>query len=247
MGCDIHLYVEKRDADGLWRSADTWYDDPDYPDRKTVYKWGLGLERLAGPIYDGRNYNLFAVLADVRNHETFVPIAAPRGVPADASPEYAAEAKSWGGDGHSHSWLTLGELLRYDWTQTATLRGTVNPVEWAHWRDYGAPMSWAGAVYGGRVTQHSQDEFEAAWQKVRAARGYPEQRHASCHLDRDEDEADLLAFVANLGGGSPYTQVAWPVVYAKTCAPFWSECIPKLLALSEGRFDDLRIVFFFDN
>lgn len=251
MGCDIHLYVERRDAEGNWNSADTWFSDPDDPTRKSLYKWGPGLARVAGPIYDDRNYDLFAILAGVRNGrgDGFTPISEPRGMPKDASLDVAAASESMDSDGHSHSWLTLQEILRYDWTQTATKRGVVDPVEWARWRDHGAPNAWSGAVYGNRVTHHSPEGFEAAWQKVRAARGYPAVRHASVHLGgrEDDDEQDLLMFVEYLGGGSPHTQVEWVVTYHAACRDFWVDAIPKLLALSEGRFDDLRIVFFFDN
>lgn len=257
MGCDIHLYVERRDQDGIWHSLDTWNDDPDEPGRKSVYKWGPGFEQLAGPIYRERNYDLFAILADVRNGRGFAgcdtgdgfnPIAAPRGVPDDASPEYAAEVASWDGNGHSHSWLTLGELLCYDWTQTTKRRGWVGPSDWARWRDYGRPDSWCGDIWGGKVTHHSNADFEAAWQKVRATKGYPENRHAAAHIGRKDPDGmeDTAAFIRHLGG-APYTQVEWVVSYHDACSGFWSDCVPKLLALSQGRFNDLRIVFFFDN
>lgn len=119
MGCDVHFYVEVK-KDGAWQSADRWknqadagenaYYDVDYDER----------------FYTSRNYNLFAILADVRNGygfagittgEGFKPIDEPRGVPNDASNEYKAIVKQWDGDGHSHSYFTVAELLAYDWTQ----------------------------------------------------------------------------------------------------------------------------------
>ena len=64
--------------------------------------------------YRGRWYNLFAKLADVRNaregdEDHITPISQPRGIPEDASPLGRAVVEA-GGD-HSHSWLTLQELL----------------------------------------------------------------------------------------------------------------------------------------
>src|SRR4051794_16548380 len=111
MGCDIHFYVEKKDENGNWQSADAWetedgYDCPSIPYKKRFYS--------------GRNYDLFGILADVRNGrgfagvktgDGFVPIAEPRGLPDDASPKIKADCDRWGVDGHSHSYLSLSELL----------------------------------------------------------------------------------------------------------------------------------------
>jgi hypothetical protein len=79
MACDIHFYVERR-VNGTWESCDRWEPDEYYPGRtscKTSY-------------YPGRNYHLFAILADVRNYQRnladdradnrFVPISQPKGL-----------------------------------------------------------------------------------------------------------------------------------------------------------------------
>jgi hypothetical protein len=29
MGCDIHFYVEKKDSEGNWKTADTWETEDD--------------------------------------------------------------------------------------------------------------------------------------------------------------------------------------------------------------------------
>jgi hypothetical protein len=83
-------------------------------------------------IYDGRNYDLFAILADVRNGrgfagsytgEGFNPIADTKGVPDDMSDVLKEAYEYWEGDGHSHSWFTVKELTEYDWEQkTVTLK-----------------------------------------------------------------------------------------------------------------------------
>lgn len=108
MGCDIHMFGEVRDKKtGKWVSTDVW--------KPSKYEDDEG--RLTIPyhqrIYTHRNYNLFAWLADVRNGtwgEHIPPIADPKGLPEDASPEVANEAERWNGDGHSHSYFTLAEL-----------------------------------------------------------------------------------------------------------------------------------------
>lgn len=63
--------------------------------------------------YSGRNYWLFYFLAGVRDGEVG-PISPPKGVPEDASDAYNFIVKSWMGDGHSHSYFTLTELLNID-------------------------------------------------------------------------------------------------------------------------------------
>lgn len=63
--------------------------------------------------YHARDYTLFGILADVRGDGP--PLAAPRGVPDDASAGYRAIVERWGADGHTHSWYSLSELLATDW------------------------------------------------------------------------------------------------------------------------------------
>ena len=83
------------------------------------------------PLAVERNSPLFAMLANVNNgrflREEVSPIALPRGLPPDVSPELASWSATWGEDGHDHSWLTLEELLAYDWSQVAKCRGVVDP------------------------------------------------------------------------------------------------------------------------
>lgn len=105
MGCDIHAFGEVL-KDGKWVSADIWQKNPAYSEEElSVPNWC----RLT----DNRHYDLFAVLANVRNgtwSEKLPVIAEPRGLPEDASKEVLAQSERWNGDGHSHSFLTRAEL-----------------------------------------------------------------------------------------------------------------------------------------
>jgi hypothetical protein len=89
VGCDIHSFTEVK-VDGRWKF------------------------RCFGP-FDDRDYGLFGFLAGVRN--THVPqIAECRGLPHATdprSPDYSNDP-----DYHSHSWLTLAELVGYDYSRT---------------------------------------------------------------------------------------------------------------------------------
>jgi hypothetical protein len=76
----------------------------------------LGEWFCAGELYVERDYELFSVLAGVRGDAP--AISQPRGVPKDASSAFRGFAKQISeelpGAVHSHSWLTLAELLAYD-------------------------------------------------------------------------------------------------------------------------------------
>ena len=92
MGCDIHMYAEQ-----LGRQR--WKVMP-----------------MKEP-FDQRSYGMFGFLAGVRNYSAVTPISYPRGLPNDVSPEVWDACKEWGGDGHSHSWLTVQELSNFDYNQ----------------------------------------------------------------------------------------------------------------------------------
>ncbi|MBH9645074.1 hypothetical protein [Burkholderia vietnamiensis] len=222
------MYVEKL-IDGKWvaqgnfsRNEDGWIDG--------------GMK-----IYDGRNYDLFAMLADVRNGrgfagcktgEGFNPIAEPKGIPDDASDEFKAIAEQWGCDGHSHSYLTLRELLDYDWTQETGKQGWLSIPEWEQWsrwnrnRGHG-PNSYCGFVIGGAVRHISAEDADALFKDVAWA-------------DRERVAAEHP---------STYAQATWGTPYYRAAGQFMDEAMSKLLKLAGGSsgIDDVRIVFFFDN
>lgn len=234
MGCDIHLYVEKR-VDGKWVSADEWFEDG--PGTLSVYKWGPGLTRLAGPMYSDRNYDLFAMLANVRNGHGFagvdtgngfVPIHDQRGLPDDVSENVFKSWKDWDSDGHSTSWATVKELLEYDWTRTTKKRGWVSPKEFARWALDGRPQSWSGSVGGGGIKHLTNDEMmseitggaKLTWSHFRGL-----------------GKEGMFA--------TSYTQVEWETSYAEQAGSFLNITMPKLWRL--GAPEDVRIVYWFDN
>jgi hypothetical protein len=53
----------------------------------------------------------------VRNGYDVDPIDFPRGIPDDLSSGYMYIVDRWEGDGHSHSYFTLHELLNVDWSK----------------------------------------------------------------------------------------------------------------------------------
>lgn len=102
MGCDIHMYKEKR-VDGVWVTADEWT-----PDKYAPGSFEVEWEKR----FTERNYDLFGALSKgVRSEHPYS--FEPRGMPFDASPEVAKESAEYGIDGHSHSYLFLHELKAF--------------------------------------------------------------------------------------------------------------------------------------
>ena len=104
MGCDIHMRVEyKYKGDSEWKSGEHYCKNKD------------GSYEVV-PIYDERSYNLFSILAGVRNNslEPIIPIMEWRkGFPSDACEETVTEYLSWDGDSHSTTWYSMSELEQY--------------------------------------------------------------------------------------------------------------------------------------
>jgi hypothetical protein len=224
---------EERRSGGTWESPREWTPsdyEPETPEAPNTY--------------GRRSYGLFSVLAGVRNGVGFAgcdmgdaiqPIAEPRGLPTDCDPRIRAQSAQWGADGHSHSWLTVAELMAFDWTQRATRRGIVNGPEffaWARWREREGkpPESYCGGITGPGITHVGRDEMEAMIAEVEAmSDGY---RDTLAEVTQQLDRV--------------YTKVEW----GQMCSTldngtFWSETMPYLLQL--GAPDDVRTVFWFDN
>lgn len=108
MGCDIHVCCERKNYEGKWINCDHFKFNPYFDgDDEDDEKWWIV------PIFDDRNYALFATLADVRNYGYIKPISEPRGLPSDIHPLTKSVSDAWGCDGHSHSYYTLKELMDY--------------------------------------------------------------------------------------------------------------------------------------
>jgi hypothetical protein len=109
MGCDITSYAETRGPDGTWSAVGDVFPLDEY-DREVE-----GKDHGPHP-FDWRSYSLFAWLAGVRNYSAITPLAEPRGLPGDLSPEVRKEADDdieFGSFGWS--WFTLAELLAVDY------------------------------------------------------------------------------------------------------------------------------------
>jgi hypothetical protein len=92
MGCDIHVYAERK-INGKY--------------------WSAGVPECLGYM----SYRLFGFLAGVRNYSAVEPISLPRGIPEDASPLVKGEHEGWSCDAHNASWLSIEELAEFDYSK----------------------------------------------------------------------------------------------------------------------------------
>lgn len=181
MGTDIHARLQHREtytnrdfltgkeaSETYWATINPprwWPRAQFYADQITFYEAQYTetrqVEDLQMLIYyraewiAGRNYNLFAILADVRNGygfagvETGTPwptIAAGRGIPDGVDIE--DKEFPWLGD-HSHTWVTVAELLAFDWHGTAQRHTGIVPL--AEYRPGVRPTNWCGDIFGRNV------------------------------------------------------------------------------------------------
>ncbi len=252
MGCDIHLKAQVRDNEGVWHEVDVerecrcakgptpgkWIRQQDGQEFEC---WGCK-GRLVITGYNDRNYDTFAILADVRNGshgEEFITISVAKGLPEDMVPnrrvdDFGYEENDFGFDfgDHSQTWLTLRELQEYPhWEKVINKEGWIGLEEFAVWdaNGQGEPKNgYSGGVGGGGVVHVNNDQMReliAKGQKFRAEWGRGK----------------------TVQGATPsyYTVVHWTSTYKEQAHNFYDYFIPALAKL--GGPDDVRIVFGFDS
>jgi hypothetical protein len=111
--------------------------------------------------YDGRNYELFGVLAGVREgNMPMIDPDGPRGTPDDLSAELQHSVDRWGDDGHSHTWYTLKELKEFDWGTKGVVEGMVDFDTYKEYHKTGKVTSWCRGVGGGKTKIVSEKEMQ---------------------------------------------------------------------------------------
>ncbi|MBV1831591.1 hypothetical protein HNW77_12870 [Komagataeibacter sp. AV436] len=163
-----------------------------------------------------------------------MPVSPARGIPDDATPQYRQFAAEWGEDGHSHSYLTLRELLDYDWTHRVRLEGWLNLGEWVTWTGNNrakAPDTYCAGIIGRSIRHVSTGTMEKLLERYHA-------------LSAGQERASFLAENADT-----YAQATWQIPAYAAIDYFWAETVPVLLHIARGTsgLDRVRIVFFFNN
>lgn len=233
MGCDIHCYLEKK-TDNKNEIEESSY---------SYSEWEIV---SYDKIYNHRNSNLFAILANVRNNRelsglpteaTFEPISKPRGLPKDVSFIVGNLSEAYGVDGHSHSYLTLKEILDYDWERKKrVLNAIVDEENYIRFKENKYPYSFCYKCMGPKTKEISNEEMEA---------------FISGKTKKDNN----LKYV---------TVITFEEKYSESCKQFFNDTIPKLKdmvaefcteeEIINGKkkpivdtAENLRIVFWFDN
>lgn len=127
MGADIHSFAERRE-NGKWQKI-----------KDKIFGEKTSYSNLTDSPFDWRSYSMFAFFADVRNYDHCEPISECKGLPNDSEylntplekpcgfnygyfdngiAETEGEYISKDADYHSKSWLTLKELLDFDYDKT---------------------------------------------------------------------------------------------------------------------------------
>lgn len=224
MGCDIHMFAEVK-KNGKWEKIVKKFKNRRYdPNRESKtdedgYEWN---PEFHDHPYSGRNYDLFGILADVRNGrgfagiktgEGFVPISEPKGLPEDVSGEIKKDSDDYGYDGHSHSYFTLKELKSYDWSRNTAIYGVVTKEEFLKLKSENkTPTSYCGWVSGQNIIVVSEQDFDQ-------------------HKDYLDKEV--------------YVQMQWSESYKEASGNFLERISEQLEPF--GSDEDVRIVFWFDN
>lgn len=237
MGCDIHAAMEYRNGNGKWRCLkipNRYYGKLDWEKEPTTASLDID-----------RNYDVFAILGNVRNGRGFAGIETGggfnyisdnRGIPEDAS-KTALGVLS---DEHSATWVGLRELLEFDWNQRTIKTGVVSAVEFEKWdrcKDFDPwPDSWCGDVSGPNITHISNDEMREFLNQFRLNEG----KGYVC--------VDKLREATAWGKPSPHTRIKWEVSYMDCAKGFWVKTMPHAFQLGKKYgIDNVRIVMDFDS
>lgn len=257
MGTDIHAYVEIQQPDGTWKYLDeAVFPNPYYRPDETNDPFGWNTEKTNQP-FRSRNYDLFGVLAGVRTEHP--QIVEERGLPDDMSPGLAplrvdmgslneedqerASQWPWLGD-HTYTWLTVRELLEFDWDSNAQHAGYLTFPAWKKFvidekRLGEGPQSWCRDVYGQHLkkikeTDHTTDEIIALHKELDP----PE-------MDHNKAENGVV-----FSGARLYIWTVWGNTCRQAVGPWiFNNIFPVLKQLAEeaGGQDKVRIVMGFDS
>lgn len=228
MGCDIHICIQAQDPDGAW--VEIVYQDEPYEFEKARAVMALPNIPVAPVGFHERDYDLFGILADVRNGTGFAgcttgegwPSIAPnRGWPDGFNPEAVADNPKYPGKGprsmgdHSETWVTLDELKAFDWDGvTTTLYGVVSADEYERLSDGEKPREWSGGISGLGIAVYDRPRYLEAKRMRRLAK-------------------------------RPYVGTNWKESARSATNDWPGKVIPWLTSLAAGR--PLRLVLGFDS
>lgn len=113
MSCDIFSRAERKNKEGGWEYI------------KSLH-----------PFDNAPHYGIYAWLSGICNYSAIKPISDARGFPNDASQEVAKEHEYWGSDVRAASWLTVEELLSFNYDTLCKNNGNAAQT----YREFLGPM-----------------------------------------------------------------------------------------------------------
>jgi hypothetical protein len=281
MGSDIHSYAELRGPDGIWRAVGEVFPYPYFHEDKPESDWQCWDERGENEVEQHtdlwehgpncwrdnhsktvqpivrRNYDLFAILANVRNGRGFAgvptgsgfePVAPNRGIPDDVDPRIKRYYDGWGSDAHSATWLTLAELKKYDWHGQESTHIGVVPARLRD--DLMADMDSPDRTDEERARLQEVIDRIETYEKMQAE-GRTAPRQWSSWVDgrnilvMGDEEYNKRKEIGDLPPGkSIYVAIAWKTTYYESVSDFVDETIPLLEQIGDP--DNVRVVCWFD-
>lgn len=187
MGCDIYIACEYLGYKGVWKNCDHFKVNHYYNEEEGDEKY------IVQDIYNDRNYEVFAMLANVRNYGEIVAFDDPRGIPSDACEYTRKRIERWDSDGHSHSYMTLAELKDYV--------GEYPPIKCEGYVSEDAAMQIADyPVYSGGYLTRKTEDFCVFMEWIRPNPVLPiikalEERSAEEFYRYNEDNDDKIRIV----------------------------------------------------
>lgn len=194
MGCDIHLFVERK-VGNVWKKV---------ADKEKKF-------------YQPRNYALFGLLADVRNHN-MPTIKPPQGIPEDVSKGIAKQWNKDKRDCHTPTFYTLAELLSVK-DKSYEVTCCLGVSDWKEYKKKGE-------------LQYSPDHY---FYQPKGAQ-----------LITNERMERILNLTAFLDENEFFTTLEKQVAYKEVDSIFWEELVPAMQGLSKDP-NMVRGVFWFDS
>lgn len=258
MGTDIHVLCEVKE-NGKWKvNEEKIFPNPDYhylqerikedPNYVVPDFWKDDLDTpFKEHPESGRNYDKFAILADVRNGfgfagvktgRGFKPMSSNRGFPLDSDKEYVERYFDWT---HSQTWINLSDVKEYDWDQMTIKTGVISLEEYKKIKNplskhnTKTPESWSGGINGGNNITISMDEAE----KVISGELTELTRYEDFFKEEEPVTKQISEWKINV-------QYEWYVKYTEWFDNFIQNWVEPIKKLGE-KYEDVRVVMSFDS
>jgi hypothetical protein len=149
MGCDIHLYIEYKSK------------KPRYDGRESTWR------DFGQRINPGRNYALFALMADVRNYDGQLPvIVKPRGMPDDATYSTADDNRMYISEDEGENYVTMETAEGWVKSGSSTfINNNEGKPTWVTNPDWHSHSWLTTSEFESVLNKYF--ELEAGWHKVR--------------------------------------------------------------------------------